>query len=250
MNATRCGLCPQTPASFQAPPPWRAGVGMWKVIVDRNNLNRPRVRDDAARHPLGFKARGEIGQSPRTFEQPTWATPANPGDARIEEWESIQVRSDEKIIDRTRVFIEEGWGGGGEGTVASTCEPRHIATRRPLTLPSPLSTGERACAYNPPMPGEFEFIQWLRPAANRKRFLCECRSATTLAVLNWNGADLLLVGVDQVLDGVHFDSAAIHPPPCAHRPQGDEPQSLRLRGDGLPPRSGRCHGSASHGNES
>src|SRR5579862_4444618 len=38
------------------------------------------------------------------------------------------------------VLRGEGWG---EGTNASTCEPRDIATRCPLTLPSPLSTGER-----------------------------------------------------------------------------------------------------------
>jgi hypothetical protein len=38
------------------------------------------------------------------------------------------------------VLRGEGWG---EGTNALTCKRRHIASRRPLTLPSPLSTGER-----------------------------------------------------------------------------------------------------------
>src|SRR5947209_3404508 len=33
--------------------------------------------------------------------------------------------------------------GRGEGTNVATCEPRRIATRCPLTVPSPLSTGER-----------------------------------------------------------------------------------------------------------
>src|SRR6266478_3779995 len=38
------------------------------------------------------------------------------------------------------VLRGEGWG---EGTNASICGPRDIATPCPLTLPSPLSTGER-----------------------------------------------------------------------------------------------------------
>src|SRR5579862_170883 len=38
------------------------------------------------------------------------------------------------------VLRGEGWG---EGPNASTCEPHDIATRCPLTLPSPLSTGAR-----------------------------------------------------------------------------------------------------------
>lgn len=59
------------------------------------------------------------------------------------------------------------------------------------------------------MPSEFDFIAWIRdrqPASGHYPL----RAGDDLAVLNWpNG--LLLVGVDQVLDGVHFDSA-VHAP--------------------------------------
>jgi thiamine-monophosphate kinase len=60
------------------------------------------------------------------------------------------------------------------------------------------------------MPGEFDFIRWLRerPAASP---LVRLGIGDDLAVLHLPKADLLLVGVDQVLDGVHFD-AAVHPP--------------------------------------
>jgi thiamine-monophosphate kinase len=60
------------------------------------------------------------------------------------------------------------------------------------------------------MAGEFDFIQWLRKQQSRSR-LVELPAGDDLAVLKWNPADLLLVGVDQVLDGVHFDSK-IHSP--------------------------------------
>jgi thiamine-monophosphate kinase len=60
------------------------------------------------------------------------------------------------------------------------------------------------------MPGEFDFIQWIKTR--------QCPTALTMvpagddmAVLRWAENDLLLVGVDQVLDGVHFDSA-VHGP--------------------------------------
>jgi thiamine-monophosphate kinase len=60
------------------------------------------------------------------------------------------------------------------------------------------------------MPGEFDFIAWLR-AQQTASALVRVPAGDDLAVLNWPPEDLLLVGVDQVLDGVHFDSA-VHSP--------------------------------------
>ena len=60
------------------------------------------------------------------------------------------------------------------------------------------------------MPGEFDFIDWVRrQTAPHEHVLVP--PGDDLAVLKWPADDLLLVGVDQVLDGVHFDSA-VHPP--------------------------------------
>src|SRR4051794_32760945 len=60
------------------------------------------------------------------------------------------------------------------------------------------------------MPGEFDFIEWIR-----KQAIADPRvivpSGDDLAVMKWDPADLLIVGADQVLDGVHFDSA-VHSP--------------------------------------
>src|SRR5215212_10065415 len=60
------------------------------------------------------------------------------------------------------------------------------------------------------MAGEFDFIQWVRAQQARSE-LVQVPAGDDLAVLNWAGQDLLLVGVDQVLDGVHFDSK-VHSP--------------------------------------
>jgi thiamine-monophosphate kinase len=60
------------------------------------------------------------------------------------------------------------------------------------------------------MPGEFDFISWIR-AQQRASELVQLPAGDDLAVLKWKADDLLLVGTDQVLDGVHFDSA-VHPP--------------------------------------
>jgi thiamine-monophosphate kinase len=60
------------------------------------------------------------------------------------------------------------------------------------------------------MPGEFDFIAWLRTQQTASP-LVRMPAGDDLAVLKWAGEDLLLVGVDQVLDGVHFDSA-VHTP--------------------------------------
>src|SRR3954462_7866314 len=60
------------------------------------------------------------------------------------------------------------------------------------------------------MPGEFDFINWLRSQQTPSP-LVSVAAGDDLAVLKWPADDLLLVGVDQVLDGVHFDSG-IHAP--------------------------------------
>ena len=60
------------------------------------------------------------------------------------------------------------------------------------------------------MPGEFDFIKWVRSQQGRTDFVA-VPPGDDLAVLKWPAADLLLVGADQVLDGVHFDSA-VHSP--------------------------------------
>jgi thiamine-monophosphate kinase len=60
------------------------------------------------------------------------------------------------------------------------------------------------------MPAEFDFIDWIR-AQQSPTPLVPLPAGDDMAVLRWPANDLLLVGVDQVLDGVHFDSA-IHSP--------------------------------------
>lgn len=59
-------------------------------------------------------------------------------------------------------------------------------------------------------PGEFDFLEWIR-SQRRTSDLVRLPQGDDLAVLKWPADELLLVGVDQVMDGVHFDSA-IHPP--------------------------------------
>src|SRR5215469_1868920 len=56
------------------------------------------------------------------------------------------------------------------------------------------------------MPGEFDFIEWLETQSSASAFV-PVPQGDDLAVIKWRGEDLLLVGADQVLDGVHFDSA-------------------------------------------
>ncbi len=60
------------------------------------------------------------------------------------------------------------------------------------------------------MPSESDLLRWI---INRQqsRAAIQLPAGDDLAIAKWNAADLLLVGVDQVLDGVHFDSA-IHSP--------------------------------------
>src|SRR6185295_14766419 len=68
-------------------------------------------------------------------------------------------------------------------------------------------------ATMPDMPGEFDFIDWIRsqPRPAAADSLVATPAGDDLAVLRWPAGDLLLAGVDQVLDGVHFDSV-IHAP--------------------------------------
>jgi len=60
------------------------------------------------------------------------------------------------------------------------------------------------------MPGEFEFIHWIR-SQQTPSDLVKIGVGDDLAVLNWPRNDLVLVGCDQVLDGVHSDSK-VHSP--------------------------------------
>jgi thiamine-monophosphate kinase len=60
------------------------------------------------------------------------------------------------------------------------------------------------------MAGEFDFIQWIRSQQSPSEFV-KIGVGDDLAALNWPKDDLLLIGCDQVLDGVHFDSK-IHSP--------------------------------------
>src|SRR6476661_6915985 len=60
------------------------------------------------------------------------------------------------------------------------------------------------------MAGEFDFINWIR-SQQRPTKIVTHPAGDDLAILEWPEDDLLLVGVDQVLDGVHFDSAKHSP---------------------------------------
>src|SRR5262245_59792110 len=60
------------------------------------------------------------------------------------------------------------------------------------------------------MAGEAEFVKWLS-SQQKSSGLVQRAAGDDLAILKWPANDLLLVGIDQVLDGVHFDSK-VHPP--------------------------------------
>ncbi len=60
------------------------------------------------------------------------------------------------------------------------------------------------------MAGEFAFIDWIRKQ-QKSGGIVAVPAGDDLAVLDWPTGELLLVGVDQVMDGVHFDSA-VHSP--------------------------------------
>src|SRR6059036_8774 len=59
-------------------------------------------------------------------------------------------------------------------------------------------------------PSESDFLDWIR--SQRAPFpIVRLAAGDDLAVLNWPANELLLVGADQVLDGVHFDSSKHDP---------------------------------------
>jgi thiamine-monophosphate kinase len=60
------------------------------------------------------------------------------------------------------------------------------------------------------MGSESEFLQWIAGRSAGASFV-KIGVGDDLAALKWDGDDLLLVGVDQVMEGVHFDSK-IHSP--------------------------------------
>jgi thiamine-monophosphate kinase len=65
--------------------------------------------------------------------------------------------------------------------------------------------------YNRGMAGEFDFIEWVRSQQARSEMV-PVPAGDDLAVVKWpGGEELMLVGTDQVLDGVHFDSK-VHSP--------------------------------------
>src|ERR1700692_537076 len=57
-----------------------------------------------------------------------------------------------------------------------------------------------AARYSKPMPGEFDFINWLRAQHPPSGFV-PVPQGDDLAVLKWQADDLLLVGVDKDLAG-------------------------------------------------
>ena len=60
------------------------------------------------------------------------------------------------------------------------------------------------------MAGEFDFINWVR-GIQPSGPMQEIGIGDDLAALKWPSGDLLLAGVDQVIDGVHFNSSAHSP---------------------------------------
>jgi thiamine-monophosphate kinase len=58
--------------------------------------------------------------------------------------------------------------------------------------------------------GELEFIRWIRGQQSASA-LVPVPAGDDLAIIKWPADELLLVGVDQVLDGVHFDSRTHSP---------------------------------------
>lgn len=60
------------------------------------------------------------------------------------------------------------------------------------------------------MPGETEFLEWLRKQQSPSSMV-DLPAGDDLAILRWPSDQLLLVGVDQVMEGVHFDAAKHSP---------------------------------------
>ena len=61
------------------------------------------------------------------------------------------------------------------------------------------------------MAGESDFLRWVAAQPKGPGDFVVVPPGDDLAALKWAAEDLLLVGADQVLDGVHFD-AAVHTP--------------------------------------
>ena len=61
------------------------------------------------------------------------------------------------------------------------------------------------------MSGESDFLRWVAAQADAPGDFVVVPPGDDLAALKWPTDDLLLVGADQVLDGVHFDSSAHTP---------------------------------------
>ncbi|MCC6421857.1 MAG: thiamine-monophosphate kinase [Phycisphaerales bacterium] len=60
------------------------------------------------------------------------------------------------------------------------------------------------------MPDESDFIDWIRSQQTHAAHVL-LPAGDDLAILRWPADDLLIAGVDQVLDGVHFDSKQHNP---------------------------------------
>ena len=60
------------------------------------------------------------------------------------------------------------------------------------------------------MPAEFDFISWIRSQQKPTKIVTH-PAGDDLAILDWPEEELLLVGVDQVIDTVHFDSTKHSP---------------------------------------
>src|SRR4051794_14491382 len=68
---------------------------------------------------------------------------------------------------------------------------------------APPARARRPCHGMPS--SESDFLDWIQKQQTSSG-LVRVPAGDDLAVLNWRAGDLLIVGVDQVLDGVHFDS--------------------------------------------
>jgi thiamine-monophosphate kinase len=69
--------------------------------------------------------------------------------------------------------------------------------------------------FHYPMPGEFEFLEWIRKQSRASAAMV-VGVGDDLAAMRWPDGELLLAGVDQAMDGVHFDSG-VHSPELVGR---------------------------------
>src|SRR5687767_13148889 len=94
----------------------------------------------------------------------------------------------------------------GDRTLASMGRSRHGLKTRVTIAPFGAGWDGSSAGWDPSklldeMPGEFEFIEWLRAQPGPAKDAVPVPPGDDLAVLRWAGDDLLLVGADQVLDG-------------------------------------------------